>query len=173
MLNLVFFFILSAVILLLSRTSAGAGGAEWIYRPAALELLLILTLLQREHWFEQPFSTPQLFSWLFLMIALGLAVSAWLPRGANSGATPLARRGIYRLIRHPFYAALLFLGWGVFFKSLARIDGLAFLEALLLACATLLLISAARVEETDDYARWGAEYTGYLKATKMFIPFLF
>ena len=246
MLNLVVFIVVSAGILFVSRGGLRAGVAG-LYQPAALELLLILALLQGPHWFEAPFSAPEAVSALLLALALLLGVAAWLGRepargeadpsagpaaleAASAGAVavvaagspaneagaaadpappgdavadppplgdavadppasgdgaavvepgkaptsaPVSTRGIYRAIRQPAYAAGLCFGWGALCQGLARVDATVFLGACLLTCASLLLIAAARAREADLYARWGTAYADYLKATKMFIPFLF
>jgi protein-S-isoprenylcysteine O-methyltransferase Ste14 len=169
MVNLIIFVVGSAGILFVSRGSLRAG-ADGLYQPAALELLLILALLQGTHWFEAPLSAPQAVSGLLLALAVALGAAAWLGKQPNGSAPG---RGIYRAIRQPAYAALLCFGWGVLCQGLARVDNLVFLGACLLTCATLLLIAAARTRETELYLRWGAEYGDYLKSTKMFIPFLF
>ena len=181
MLDLTLFLVISAGLLILSWASRRAAGAGGAYRFLALELVLILALLNRERWFTAPFSTPQLFSWLFLLAALAFASLGFYPL-PFAGQTPElpendpapVKRGIYKYIRHPFGAALLFFGWGVFFKGLLtlNINGLV-LTAFLLTGASLFLISAVRLEEADKFAKFGDEYAAYMKTTKLFIPFVF
>ena len=74
--------------------------------------------------------------------------------------------GAYRYIRHPAYASLMFLGWGVFFKGTDLASG-AFALA-----ATAFWIATARSEERHNIDRFGAEYSEYMKRTKMLVPFL-
>jgi protein-S-isoprenylcysteine O-methyltransferase Ste14 len=74
--------------------------------------------------------------------------------------------GAYRYIRHPAYASLMFLGWGVFFKGTDSASG-----ALALA-ATAFWIATARSEERHNIDRFGAAYSDYMKRTKMLVPFL-
>lgn len=160
---LILFFLGSAGLLFAARGSLRAG-TGW-YLLAALELLLILTLMQAAAWLGGPGGRPGAAPVGLGLLALALAVAGWLGRGA--------RRGIYRFIRHPCYTAALVWGWGVFCQGLANVDSRVFLGACLLTCASLLLIAAARAQEAEQYARLGAEYADYLKSTKMFIPFLF
>jgi protein-S-isoprenylcysteine O-methyltransferase Ste14 len=77
-------------------------------------------------------------------------------------------RGAYRFIRHPMYASLLLLAWGIFFKDPASLAGLA-----LAGLASLCLYLTARVEESENLRRFGEEYRVYMRGTKRFIPFLF
>jgi len=81
--------------------------------------------------------------------------------------TRLVRTGAYRYIRHPLYASLFYLGWGVFLKNLSVAS------ALLIFALTFFLIITAKAEERENMAKWGDEYSSYMRETKMFIPFLF
>jgi protein-S-isoprenylcysteine O-methyltransferase Ste14 len=80
--------------------------------------------------------------------------------------TQLVTTGIYRYIRHPFYASLLFLSWGIFFKHIT----LPSLSLSLLA--TIFLFICAWIEEGENEAYFGQAYRQYMKQTKMFIPFV-
>ncbi len=75
--------------------------------------------------------------------------------------------GLYCYIRHPLYSSLLFLGWGMFFKSPSWLDA-----GLALIC-TFFLIATARTEERENGSYFGDEYVEYMKHSKMFIPFVF
>ena len=74
--------------------------------------------------------------------------------------------GIYRYVRHPMYASLLFLTWGVLLKSVS-IGTLA-----PAAVATLAVMVTARVEEAEDLARFGQRYSDYMARTRRFVPFV-
>lgn len=79
----------------------------------------------------------------------------------------LVTTGVYRYIRHPLYSSLLFLGWGMFFKSPSWLDaGLALL-------CTLFLTATARIEERENIEYFGADYEVYMRQSKMFIPWVF
>ena len=79
-----------------------------------------------------------------------------------SGAT-----GAYRYIRHPMYAALLFLAWGAFLKhsSVASV-------ALVSGASTMLWLTALR-DEAECRMYFGAAYAEYMKTSKRFVPFAF
>jgi protein-S-isoprenylcysteine O-methyltransferase Ste14 len=80
--------------------------------------------------------------------------------------TVLVTVGIYRYIRHPLYASVLFLAWGTTLKSVT------WLSVILAATATALILVTAKVEEAEDVRLFGQSYTRYMKKTKMFFPFL-
>jgi protein-S-isoprenylcysteine O-methyltransferase Ste14 len=81
--------------------------------------------------------------------------------------TKLVTTGIYRYIRHPIYGAAVVGAWGVVLKDIT-------LPAILLAVTTVLLFTVtARIEETENIRYFGDEYRGYMKRTRMFIPFVF
>lgn len=75
--------------------------------------------------------------------------------------------GIYRHLRHPMYASLLVLTWGVFLKDVS-LAGL-----LLSVAASTCLLATARVEEQEDLVRFGAAYSSYCRRTRRFIPFVY
>ncbi len=89
------------------------------------------------------------------------------PSGGIEETTLLVGRGVYRYIRHPLYASLLWVGWGAFFKDPSLVGGI------LAGAVTLFLVATARVEEAENHRKFGAEYATYMKSTRMFIPFLF
>jgi protein-S-isoprenylcysteine O-methyltransferase Ste14 len=155
-----------------------------LYRLLAFELLLVLALLTRQRWLAPTLAAPQIIAWVFWAAALGLALPALFRRPADLAdgdlaaeidETPLSlppRQGIYKVVRHPFYAAALLAGWGFFSQSLAIFDNAALLYAFLLTGASLFLVSAARADEAAAYLRYGAAYALYLKSSKMLIPFV-
>jgi protein-S-isoprenylcysteine O-methyltransferase Ste14 len=88
--------------------SLRAGRYHGLARFFAFESLLALFLLNGRVWFRRPFSPPQLLSWLFLIISLGLAgagarqlVRHGRPKGQLENTTRLVATGLYRFIRHP------------------------------------------------------------------------
>ena len=175
--------------------SAGGGLVCWwpagrrsgwsaLYRFLAFEALLGLTLLTRSHWFAGALSTPQVISWLCLAAGLTLAVLALSRRPARPAMgnptsqdpeeTPTLppRRGVYKIVRHPIYAAALFTGWGLFAKSLAPFDNASLLCAFLLTGVSLFLVWAARTDDRADYLKFGTAYLLYVRSSKMLIPFI-
>jgi protein-S-isoprenylcysteine O-methyltransferase Ste14 len=79
----------------------------------------------------------------------------------------LVESGLYRFIRHPMYSSLLFLAWGAFLKHITP------LNTVLIFTVSAFLTACARVEERENIRFFGATYDGYMKRTKMFIPWLF
>lgn len=174
MYRLIVFAFASVGILLFSWSSLRSPRLHGFFRFFAFESLLGIILLNLECWFRDPFSALQVVSWVLLASSLLLAVHGFYllrvigkPEGNFENTTTLVTLGAYRYIRHPLYASLLFLGWGAFFKDPSLPGG-----ALALAISGFLT-AAAKVEEAENLQKFGAEYAGYMKTTRMFIPFLF
>jgi protein-S-isoprenylcysteine O-methyltransferase Ste14 len=176
------FLVGSVPILWVSRASLRNRNAHGFHRFFAFEAILGLIALNLPAWFRDPFSRRQLASWALLAGSLGLAVHGFhlLHRAGRPDltiedptrlgiekTTRLVRSGAYRTIRHPLYASLLALAWGVFLKAPSR------LSLALAAVATGAITVTARVEERENLRGFGAEYAGYLRETRMFIPFVF
>jgi protein-S-isoprenylcysteine O-methyltransferase Ste14 len=183
MVKTVLFLFASAGLVYISRASLRLPRSHGFYRFFAWEAILALFLLNVEYWFWNPFSLPQIISWILLTASAFLVVHAAhllrlmgkpdaLRRDdaaaiAFEKTTRLVAKGAYRHIRHPMYSSLLFLTWGVLFKDLSLLSGL------LALAATLFLIATARAEEAENLRFFGGEYGTYIQQTKMFIPFLF
>ncbi len=176
------FILATAALLYVSRASLRTRGSHGFYRFLAWEALLALFVLNVEHWFDEPFSVPQILSWVCLAVSLFLVIDGVRllrvvgnPKASRNDAaligfektTTLVTVGAYRYIRHPLYSSLLFLTWGVFLKSPSPEGGA------LAVLATLFLTATARVEETENIRYFGAAYREYMAQTRMFIPFLF
>jgi protein-S-isoprenylcysteine O-methyltransferase Ste14 len=171
----------SAGILYASRRALNHPRSHGFYRFFAWEILLILLLVNLPGWFKAALAWHQLISWALLVISLGLVISA-IRQLEKHGAqdkdrsdptllgmektTRLVTGGLYRYIRHPLYSSLLFLTWGVFFKSPSWPDA-----ALALLCSAFLYITA-RIEEGENCAYFGEAYTEYIQHSKMFVPFI-
>jgi protein-S-isoprenylcysteine O-methyltransferase Ste14 len=181
-LKFVAFVVDTAVLLCISRASLRRVGSHGFYRFFAFEAILILTLLNLDRWVDEPFSLHQTVSWGCLAVSGFLAIHGFRllrtvgePDRRREDAslfdfektTTLVTVGAYRYIRHPLYSSLLFLVWGVFWKSPSWIGG-----GLAMA-ATLCLTAAAKAEEAENERYFGAAYREYRKQTKMFIPFVF
>ena len=90
------------------------------------------------------------------------------PRGPNfENTTRLVDRGIYRRIRHPMYASIMFFGIGAFLKGITPLT-FAVLAVNLGAC-----VLTAMMEEREMKAAFGPAYASYMETTKRFIPFVF
>ena len=176
------FFLGSAVIVMISRDSLRHPRSHGFFRFFAWEILLAMFVRNVDGWFARPSAWYQLISWALLTISLVLVIrGVKLLREIGSRdqarddapllemekTSRLVTVGLYRYIRHPLYSSLLFLGWGMFFKSPSWLDaGLALL-------CTLFLTTTARIEERENIHYFGAKYLEYMKHTKMFIPFVF
>ena len=143
-------------------------------RFLAFESILSLIFLNAEAWFLDPFSWPQILSWLFLAASLALAWSGFymlksrgMPEGDFEDTTALITTGIYGKIRHPLYGSLIVFGLGAFLKDFSLIGGLLLLTTVLGALRT------ARIEEGHNLERFGEEYRVYMKRTRRFIPFIY
>jgi protein-S-isoprenylcysteine O-methyltransferase Ste14 len=176
-------FILGSICLVyFSRKALRVPRSHGFYRFFAWECLWGIFLLNVAHWFERPWSLPQLVSWLLLTISGLLVIVAFrflkglgqTDQRREDGAligiektTVLVTRGPYRFIRHPMYSSLLLLTWGIVLKQPTV------LASVLGALTTGLLVATARAEEAEDVQFFGEPYRQYMKRTKRFLPFLF
>ena len=178
----ILFLLGSAILLVISWRPLLNPRSHGFYRFFAWETLWIMFLLNAGGWFHDPLSWNQLVSWGLLLASLvlviqGLRLLREIGRQDQTRNDPallgmektsrLVTVGLYRHIRHPLYSSLLFLAWGLFFKSPS------WLEAGLAGLATLLLTATALVEERENINTFGDDYVEYMKHSKMFIPFLF
>ena len=176
------FLLGSGCLAYVSRASLAAPRSHGFYRFLAWEAILGLALLNIEVWFRDPFSWRQIISWPLLVISAGLVIAGVrllrqrgkpdrrrddVPLVGFEKTTALVTTGAYRYIRHPLYSSLLFLAWGIFFKSPTWLAGA------LAASSTLALVATARVEEAENLRYFGEAYGKYREKTRMFIPFLF
>lgn len=168
------FILLSVGIVIISWPSLRQPRSHGFYRFFAWEIILGSFLLNLRGWFANPFAWYQIISWILLIASLipiiyGVCLlrRAGKPTDALEVTTQLVTQGIYHYIRHPLYASLLYLAWGIFFKSPSLLDGC------IAVVATAFLYATARADENECLVRFGVEYIGYMKKTKMFIPFVF
>jgi protein-S-isoprenylcysteine O-methyltransferase Ste14 len=78
----------------------------------------------------------------------------------------IVETGIYRYIRHPLYASLVLLGFGIFFKNIT------WMTAVCAVINLLALAATAKTEEGEMLQKFGDGYARYRKKRKMFIPFV-
>ncbi len=144
------------------------------YRFFSWVAILAMFCLNMRYWFIDPFSWNQVIAWILLIISLVLLIpgvvllrTSGKPTDMLEATTRLVQTGIYRYIRHPLYASLLFLSWGIFLKQPSLLEG----------CLTMVtaafLYATARADENESIAKFGQEYSNYMKNSRMFIPFLF
>lgn len=179
----VFIFLsVSILIVWYSRNALRKPDTHGFYRTFAFETILLLILLNIRYWFTKPFQWYQIVSWLLLIFSLVMVYEGFCllkkagdPDSSREDSslidfektTKLVTVGVYARIRHPLYGSLLFLAWGTFFKHLSW-PGLS-----LVMVATTFLVFTAKAEEKENLIFFGDTYRGYMKKTKMFIPFLF
>jgi hypothetical protein len=179
----------SAPLVWVSRRPLRAPGSHGFYRFFAWEAILALCALNLPVWFRHPFSLAQLASWLLLTGSAFLVLHAarlfqrvgrpgTRPRPADPGdaaaanyefenTSRLVQVGAYRFIRHPMYASLLYLGWGVYLKQPGSWLG----QGLALATSLCLWLTA-RADERESLRVFGSEYVEYMQRTRRFVPFV-
>jgi len=174
MIETILFFGGSVFIVWVSVPSLQRPGSHGYYRSFAWEAILGMILINVRSWFVHPFAWYQIVSWVLLITSLVPLITgvyllrhAGKPTDALEATTQLVQSGIYRFIRHPLYASLLALAWGIFFKSPSLLDGC------IATVTTAFLYATARADEAECLDRFGDEYAGYMKTTRMFIPHVF
>lgn len=180
-LNIIVFLIGSLPIVYVSWRSLGSFRNHGFFRFFAWELMLWLLISNIRFWFRDPFSVHQILSWVLLIGSI-YPVADSLYRFKAAGrinrerndptlfdfehTTQLITSGVFRYIRHPMYASLLYLTWGIALKNPTVII-LIYAEA-----ATIFLYLTVRVEERENLAYFGDEYRQYMKRTKRFVPWI-
>ena len=175
------FIICTLFLVRFSWRALGDFRAHGFYRFFAFEGIAALLLLNQPVWFENPFSPVHLLSWLLLGLSIYFIVLSLKKlkeegghdhRGDMPGnhdfenTVNIVETGLYRLVRHPMYASLLFLGWGAFFKRITVFN------ICLICLVTFFLFVTARVEEDENIRFFGMPYVDYMRRTKMFIPWI-
>ena len=170
----IIFLVGSIGIIWISIPSLRQPGSHGFYRFFAWEIILGMFCLNLSNWFANPFGWYQIISWILLVFSLipiiyGVILLRTIgkPTDELEATTRLVTNGIYRYIRHPLYASLLYLAWGIYFKSPSLLDGC------LVVVTTAFLYATARADEAECQVKFGKEYTVYMKKTKMFVPFVF
>ncbi|MCL5990880.1 MAG: DUF1295 domain-containing protein [Bacteroidetes bacterium] len=175
------FGILTIPIVIISWRTLFNIKTHGFYRFFAWEGILWLAINNYKYWFDYPLSLLQIFSWILLSYSLLLLILGILQlikfgkphESRNEKAlfniektTILVDEGIFKYIRHPIYGSLIFLTWGIFFKSTN-------LELLLISIAsTVLLYITAKFDEKECIVYFGESYRKYMTLNKMFIPYI-
>jgi protein-S-isoprenylcysteine O-methyltransferase Ste14 len=185
--RLVLFVLITAGLTAVSWRSLKASRSHGFARFFAWEALAGVILLNLPAWFDHPFGPRQIISWLLLFGSIPVALHGfWLlkqigkpqatsrqPGSADAvnfafeNTSTLVTIGAYHYIRHPLYASLLILGAGAWLKDVSTPATLLFVIEM-----TCLYVTA-RLEENENQARFGQNYTDYMQKTRMFIPYLF
>lgn len=179
--NIIAFLIGSLPVIYLSWRSLGSSKNHGFFRFFAWELMLWLLISNIRLWFKDPFSVHQVFSWLLLILAIypvadgvyRFKVAGRINRERKDptlfgfeNTTSLITTGVYRYIRHPMYASLLYLTWGIALKNPTV------MILVYAAAATVFLYLTVRVEERENLAYFGEDYRLYMKRTRRFVPWL-
>ena len=144
-----------------------------IARFFAFESVFILVMLNYKVWYVNPFSPYQLISWILLILSLYVVLTGYLllkrkgkPDSNFENTSQLVKSGIYGYIRHPLYLSVFLLGTGVMMKNPGSAQ-------LILGVINLIAVYiTALIEENEMISKFGGDYRGYMKETKMFIPFV-
>jgi protein-S-isoprenylcysteine O-methyltransferase Ste14 len=179
--KLLLFGILSLPVILLSWRTLFTPRSHGFYRFFSWECILWLFVSNVTFWFSNPLGIQHLFSWIFLLFSASLVVAgvSRMKRTGNSGkireektlfpfekTTELVDTGIFAYIRHPLYASLIFLTWGILLKHATP----ALLTIAILSTVFLFITAIADERECIQY--FGNKYRDYMKRTKRFIPFI-
>jgi protein-S-isoprenylcysteine O-methyltransferase Ste14 len=174
MIETTIFVIGSVGIIWISIPSLRLPGSHGFYRFFAWEIILGIFVTNLRGWFFNPFAWYQIISWILLVVCLIPIIHGTIllrtvgkPTDQLEATTNLVTKGIYQFIRHPLYASLLYLAWGIFFKSPSLLD------FCLAVVTTAFLFATARADEAECLVKFGDEYAGYMKKMKMFIPLVF
>ncbi len=176
------FLLGSGGFILLSRQAFRHPYSHGFPRFFAFEALLGMAMLNARNWFLYPFSPLQIISWVFLALAVYLAIHSFWSLHKHGAHDPsrqdsdrigiektsrLVTAGPYRVIRHPMYTSLLYLAGGLMLKHPDLVS------ILLAIIASLTFFLTAVYEEKENLYYLGDEYASYMRRTKRFIPFIF
>lgn len=177
------FILVSVWLFYLSYSSLKKVNSHGFYRFFVWELIAALFLLNINWWFIQPFAWYQILSWILLfgsLIPLYFGVRLLIQHGKPIKTRPgeeqlygfekttqLVTTGLYHYIRHPLYASLLYLTWGIMLKHPTAA------AAIFAAAASIFLFLTARADEAECLRFFGQNYADYMKVSKRFIPFVF
>ena len=180
--HLLLFGLCSIPLIIISWRTLSSPKSHGFYRFLSWECILWLFLKNYSYWFNNPLGPWQILSWIFLIISVYLVIAGVLL--LKQSGKPLINRndrklytfektsvlvesGIFKYIRHPLYASLLFLTWGIFFKNTSP-------SLLLISVfSSVFLYITARFDEKECLIYFGKNYSEYMKRTKRFIPFIF
>ena len=176
------FAIATVPVVWLSWRSLKSPKNHGFYRFFSWECILWLFVWQIPVWFRDLLSWHQILSWIILVASCyPVLAGVYELKKANridqkrddpslfgfESTTHLVTTGIFNYIRHPMYASLLFLAWGIAMKNP---DPVSIIVA---GFATILLYLTAIMEEKEDIRFFGEEYQAYMKRSKRFVPWIF
>jgi len=179
--NWILFGLLSLFILIISWNSLFISRNHGFYRFFSFECIAWLMASNMKAWFINPTHLNQLVSWLLLVVSVVLVLAGFLhmrrkgkPLKSREGkalyafekTTELVDTGIFRYIRHPMYASLIFLTWGIYLK------GPTLLLTVVAALSSIFLFLTALYDEKECIDYFGESYREYMRKSKRFIPFI-
>jgi len=176
------FVIVSIFFIVISRKSLRNPSHHGFYRFFAFEYVLVLVIINIPFWFLNPFSLFQIFSWIFLVLSVVVVVPGFYilkKKGEYKNrenesvnfkfenTVKLVDTGIYKYIRHPMYASLIFLAFGTLLKYIT------FIGVVLAILVFIFMIITAKIEERENITYFGSAYKDYMGKTKMFFPYIY
>jgi len=180
--KLIIFGILSLAIILISWRTLFNTKSHGFYRFFGWECMAWLFATNYKWWFVNPFSINQIISWILLIYSVYLVIAGMIliknvgkPSSIRDEknlfgfekTTELIDTGVFRHIRHPLYASLIFVTWGICLKnSTIELSIIAYIS-------TVLFYITSQYDEKECILYFGEKYKNYMKRTKMFIPFIF
>jgi protein-S-isoprenylcysteine O-methyltransferase Ste14 len=180
--KLILFIILSIPVVIISWNPLRQFKSHGFYRFFSWECIIWLLASNYRFWFDNPFGTVQIFSWILLIASIYPLIAGIIqikkvgkPHSEREETglykfektTELVDTGIYKHIRHPLYASLLLLTWGIFLKNVTL---LLFIISLL---SSIFLYLTAKADERECIKYFGHTYKEYMRRSKMFAPFIF
>jgi protein-S-isoprenylcysteine O-methyltransferase Ste14 len=180
--KVILFVILSIPVILISWKPLLKFNSHGFYRFFSWECIIWLLVSNYRFWFDNPFNVVQVISWILLIasiypliVGVVLIKKVGKPQSEREEAglykfertTELVDSGIYKYIRHPLYASLLLLTWGILLKNIT--SALLIISIL----SSIFLYLTAKADESECLKYFGDKYREYMKRSKMFIPFLF
>lgn len=179
--KIIAFVSISMVLIVLSRKTLVKVKSHGFYRFLGWECMAWLLVNNVNFWFDEPWGIRQIFSWIFLFAGLYLVMAGVVllkkvgkPTRSRTEESlyafektaELIDSGIYHYIRHPLYASLIYLTWGIWLKNPA-------VQLIIFAVlSTFFLYLTAIFDEKECIRFFGLKYQQYMKHTKMFIPFV-
>lgn len=172
----------TAFLLWVSWPSLRRPMSHGFYRFIAWECMLGLVLVNMPMWQVDPYGLHQLASWALQLISLAVVIAGTYyllsfgrPSPERGGeelfgferTSSLVTHGIFRYIRHPMYAALLYLAVAAYLKDVT------WPSTLLVVGVTVSLYLTAVREEAECVAYFGQAYADYMKTNRRFVPFVF
>ena len=105
------------------------------------------------------------------ILAISLIINGWYNIykkywSKETGKGTLVKTGIYKYIRHPQYAGLLLLSFGMI------VEWATLPMLIMFPIMIAMYVRLAKREEKDMILEFGDAYKAYMQTTKMFIPFI-